>query len=62
MNCDFNSKLFSFASGSLMQENSDVWMGQNLSYCHALLPKICENGVATKVGDVYTRGNTPRIH
>jgi len=24
--------------------------------CHASLPKIHENGVATKVGDIYTRG------
>ena len=24
-------------------------------FCHAPLPKICENGVATRVGDVYTR-------
>jgi len=26
------------------------------SSCHTLLPKIRENGVATRVGDVYTRG------
>ena len=27
--------------------------------CHAPLPKIRENGVATRVGDVYTRGKNP---
>jgi len=30
--------------------------------CHTSLPKIHENRVATRVGDVYTRGDTPRIH
>jgi len=27
--------------------------------CHAPLPKIRGNGVATRVGDVYTRGQYP---
>ena len=27
--------------------------------CHAPLPKIRGNGVATRVGDVYTRGKYP---
>ena len=32
-------------------------------YCHAPLLKIRENGVATRVGDVYIREeNTTRIH
>jgi len=26
------------------------------THCHAPLPKMHENGVATRVGDVYTRG------
>ena len=29
------------------------------SICHAPLPKIRENGVAMRVGDVYTRGKYP---
>jgi len=28
-------------------------------FCHALLPKMRENGVATRVGDVYTREEYP---
>ena len=27
--------------------------------CHALLPKIHENGVAMRVGDTYTQGEYP---
>jgi len=30
-----------------------------LSNCHTPVPKIRENGVATGVGDVYTRGEYP---
>jgi len=29
---------------------------------HAPLPKIRENRAATRVDDIYTRGNNPRIH
>jgi len=36
MNCDFNSKLFSFTFGSFMQEGSDVRMGKNLSCNEAI--------------------------
>jgi len=30
-----------------------------LDMCHAPLLKICENGVATRVDDIYTRGKYP---
>jgi len=29
------------------------------THCHALLPKIRENGVAMRVSDVYMRGKYP---
>ena len=37
----------------LLQEDLDE------TICHAPLPKIRGNGVATRVGDVYTRGKYP---
>jgi len=38
-------------------KNIDIKLYHNM--CHAPLPKICGNGVATRVGDVYTRGKYP---
>jgi len=42
-----------------MQEVSCPICMSDLYPSHAPLPKIRENGVATRVGDVYTRGKYP---
>jgi len=36
ISCGFKLKFFPFASGSFMQEGSDVQMGQNLFYNEAI--------------------------
>ena len=52
-------------SGEIWIINVIFWIDLEItrladSWCHTSLPKIRENGVATRVDDVYTQGEYPR--
>ena len=58
----FHSPTSLLSFHNYIQPTIPSFMSYPLIWCHAPLLKIRRNGVTTKVGDVYMRGNTPRIH
>ena len=40
----------------------DDCKGKIISICHAPLPKICENRVAMRIDNVYTREKIPHLY
>ena len=63
--CSSKSNAF-YLDEQLDQEKEDtqkeIVFISNEGSCHAPLPKMRENEVATRVDDVYTRGKHPSIH